>query len=637
MSQLINLNCGIDIAAAEGASPKRFSMVAYTGSPMRINGYAHPVYVDLSGLTITEKSRPILKDHSPSMPVGHTDAIRIAGSELHVEGVISGAGPVAKEIVEAAGNGFPWQASVGVSPSAIETVAKGSTAIVNGQTIQGPAIIARKAMLKEISFVALGADDNTTARIAAGSTNGVLQMADENVSQNDQVKAETLRIEKIEALCANHPDIAAKAIEEGWDLAKAEIAVLRAAEIAVLRASRPRISAVRMDRPDEAGIIEASLCLSTGMTEDQVAEHFDERTIDAAMSREHRGAGLSTLLFAVANAGGKHVRPGNVTDQVIRAAFEAERDIQASGYSTFSLSGILSNVGNKNSLAAYQSVESAASRISATRSVKDFKTHTSYRLTGSGMFEKVGPGGQLKHATLTEASYTNKAETFGKMFGISRQDMINDDLGAFNQISSILGRQAALAKEDAVFTLWLSNPGTPKFFSTSDFGNSGSDHNANYIKGAGTTLQISSLTTAEQAFIDQTDDDGKPILVRSKFLLVPSSLKVTAQQLMNTVGLVGGSSTVLNSNPHAGKWDVIVSPYLNAQGISGSSSTAWYVMADPADLAAVEIAYLNGNSTPTIETAQMDFATLGVQMRGYFDFGVALVDPRAAVMSKGAA
>jgi hypothetical protein len=91
------------------------------------------------------------------------------------------------------------------------------------------------------------------------------------------------------------------------------------------------------------------------------------------------------------------------------------------------------------------------------------------------------------------------------------------------------------------------------------------------------------------------------------------------------------------ANPHQGKFRVEVSRYLANTKYTGNSAKAWYLLADPTDLPVIEIAFLNGQEAPTIETAQADFNVLGIQMRGYHDFGAALQDPRAAVKVKGEA
>jgi len=84
-----------------------------------------------------------------------------------------------------------------------------------------------------------------------------------------------------------------------------------------------------------------------------------------------------------------------------------------------------------------------------------------------------------------------------------------------------------------------------------------------------------------------------------------------------------------------GKFRVEVSRYLGNAQYAGNSSKAWYLLADPADLPVIEVAFLNGQESPTIETAEADFGVLGIQMRWYHDFGVNLQDPRGGIKSKG--
>ena len=74
---------------------------------------------------------------------------------------------------------------------------------------------------------------------------------------------------------------------------------------------------------------------------------------------------------------------------------------------------------------------------------------------------------------------------------------------------------------------------------------------------------------------------------------------------------------------------------LSAGIFTGNSSKAWYLLADPNRLPVIEVASINGQESPTIETAEADFNVLGIQMRGYHDFGVNLQDPRGGCKSKG--
>ena len=156
-------------AAQSGVLP-RFRMVAYTGGPMRVAGWKHPVILDLAGLSIPSQARPIRFGHDPLSGIGHTDAIRIEQGQLTAGGVVSRDTAAAREVVVSSKNGFPWQASVGASVEEFEFVKDNQTVLVNGRQYQGPLNVVRKSTLGEISFVDLGADGATSAGIAAGSS-----------------------------------------------------------------------------------------------------------------------------------------------------------------------------------------------------------------------------------------------------------------------------------------------------------------------------------------------------------------------------------------------------------------------------------------------------------------------------------
>jgi hypothetical protein len=122
--------------------------------------------------------------------------------------------------------------------------------------------------------------------------------------------------------------------------------------------------------------------------------------------------------------------------------------------------------------------------------------------------------------------------------------------------------------------------------------------------------------------------------------LVPTALKVAAQLLMTPLLL--NETTTANkgkpaNNPHVGKFEVVSSAYLSNPSFTGASSKAWYLLADPNRLPVLEVAFLNGVDRPTVEKTEADFNTLGIQFRGYIDFGVREQDYRAALLMKGQA
>lgn len=682
--EYLTFRCPLTVeAASESDKPSggmpRFRMVAYTGGTMRITGFPHPVVVDLEGLAVERQDIPVRLDHNPRQGVGHTQRVIVENGQVVAEGLVSRDTSWARDVASSAVNGFPWQASIGAAVVNAEFVPNGQSVTVNGRTFTGPLHVVRQAILKEISFVDSGADPATSARIAAqykeqavmedkitttldnapqdaGEAEGhIAANADTDTQGSDRPKAdkaqeptapssgkpqattpttvhasaaaddpvtqmrqrlaaETRRVEAIRKVCAGkHPDIEAKAIEEGWDASRTELHVLRA--------SRPQVPSAVSSRPRNSSpqVFEAVALMASGMAMTRIEAVFDEPVLEAA--DKLRGVGIQEFCELACG------------EQLPRFRRDASGWLQAA-FSTTSLPGILSNVANKMLLEGYNYIEDAWRKVAKIASVNDFKEHSRYRMTGAFKFEQVGADGELKHGKLDEQKFGQKADTHGIMFALTRQMIINDDMGAFTDIPRQIGMGAAESIADAVWGLWLSNPlqSDGKTFFHADHGN--------YSEGAETALSVDGLTAAEILFGEQTKPNGRPLGISATILLVPTALKVAAAQLMNSMQL--NETTTANkpkpvNNPHVGKFEVVSSVYLANTSFTGASSKAWFLLADPNRLPAIEVAFLNGVDRPTVEKTDADFNTLGIQFRGYIDFGVREQDFRGALKFKGEA
>lgn len=641
----------ITLAAAETPeegkpSLRKFSMTAYTGGVMRLGGWPYPVVVDLAGMRVTRKSRPILKDHDRGSIVGHTDDIAITDKSLEVAGVISGVGATAQEVIATSENGFPWQASLGASADKVVFIPEGKTANANGREFKGPVYVARKSTLGEVSFVALGADDDTEARVAAGladadepddaETDPTDDLEPVNASLNMSTKpktetktattspvsdmraeaaAESRRIAGIRKVCAgNHADIEADAIEQGWSTTKTELAVLRSERP---KAPEQTQNSSRYSRE----VLEAAACLSVGIEEKTLQASYGEKTLNAANPLRH--IGLRELVAECARMEGIDVP---------RVFGDGTATIRA-GFSSMSLPSIMENVMNKTLLAAYQNTPIAAFDLCSVGTVTDFKEVARYRLLGTGGFEQVAPDGELKHGKLSEQKYSNKADTYGQILTLTRHDIINDDLSAFMDIPRQMGRSGAESIDDLFFTLLLKNAG---FFSSA---------NANLLQGADTKFGPDALTVAKTTFRKQKAGPGgkpkdqKPINIRPEYLVVPVELETEAELLMGSSQLMidaqGSPTKIPVDNPHRNKYRIISTPHLSDSYYPGASAAAWYLFANPQVLPAFEIVFLNGRRTPIIERVEMPPNTLGMGFRSYIDFGVNSQDHRAAVKVAG--
>lgn len=632
------LTAPVDILAlAKGdtdQSPK-FRIVANTGVPMRLEGFLDPVVIDLKGAKFDRETTPIIFNHDVNLRIGHTtkQEVRATGNPIgiFVEGVVSSGMGIAAGFVEDSKRGFPFQASTGASIVNAYFVPEGNEAKVNGQTFAGPLIVASETRIKEISVAVLGADPATTS-IAASFANK--NQGNNTMPDNIQaaITAERERIATINAMLPKPGK---------WQHLNERIEELRASAVAGQKtvaditreinnireleahyagmegtptgtASGPFIH--RAGGTNDAKTLEAAVAMHAKIQ--GLEKHYDERTLEAA-----NRTGVCHVMDVAricAQQSGREFNPRN-KDSVLKAAF-----------SSTNFSSLLSNVAGKSLMESYQAFPSVAKIIARKLSPKNFKEHTGIRITGDIRFLEVAGDGELKHARLDDSSYTYRLSTWGRMFGMDRQSLINDDLDGLAEVPRMLGRGAALALEQEFWTLVLSNPGS--FFHTD---------NGNLISGAGSALSSAGLASAVQAMIEAVDAEGYPVNIVPKYLVVPPALLATADELYASHNLNPGGANTDETRGSANvlfqKYEPHVSPYLGANsGLAGVSDTAFYLFGGKEDVAAFGIAYLDGNEVPTIEEQDQPFNTLGMSWRGFFDFGCCTVDHRGAVKSTGA-
>lgn len=493
-------------------------------------------------------------------------------------------------------------------------------------------------------------DPSTPADIKAGNDGAGIMGEENQWSLADVLASHSDLADSIETIIASHEDdiddkkkmaairakakerivsIKKNAIANKWDAAKLELESIKATgelKLELVRAERPAGPAIHASSKDvDSAILACALECAGKMPEDRVLATYGEKTVEAAHKQFRHGISLQEMIIEAARANG--YQGNSFRQNQAECWMYATRPIHAGGFSTVNLPGILSNNANKFLLQGYQYVETAWRSICSIRPVTDFKTITSYRMTGNGEFKEVAPDGRIAHGKLDEESYTNKAKTYGLMLSITRTDIINDDLGAITTVPQNLGRGAGIKLNKVFWTEFLDN----STFFTSVRGN--------YFEGSGTNLSVDALTTGEQKFLDMVDADGNPISAMPRILLVPTAVSALATNLYSAQEIrdTTANTKYATANPHTNKFRPVVSRYLSNSTFTGYSSTAWYLLADPVESATIEVCFLNGVESPTIEESATEFDTLGMSMRGYFDFGVAKQDYRVGVKSKGAA
>ncbi|NIA17283.1 MAG: Clp protease ClpP, partial [Planctomycetes bacterium] len=257
-------------------------------------------------------------------------------------------------------------------------------------------------------------------------------------------------------------------------------------------------------------------------------------------------------------------------------------------------------------------------------SVSDFKTVTRARLTDTGSLEEVGSGGEVQYGGAEEEYEQYNIATYAKNFAITRVQIINDDLGALTRQPRNMGILANQKVADLVYTSLLANgnmqDGTALFHA---------DHsNLN----AGAALTAATLRAAVTAYYKQTDKAGKPIGIAPKYLVVPPDLMLNAMELIKSPAIILAGSTDTERGAHNVLADlmleVVSDSRMSNSTFTGYSTTTWYLTADPRVTDTLEVAFLNGKQTPTLERFNPGPDRMGLIHRVYQDAGVKPLDFR---------
>ena len=330
---------------------------------------------------------------------------------------------------------------------------------------------------------------------------------------------------------------------------------------------------------------------------------------DAA--RDYRGMSLLELAREFLQASGTNVR-GLSRDEIATRALHTTSDFPE----------ILANVTNKTLRQAYEAYPQTFKPFCRQVQTSDFRDITRVQMGEAPQLQKVSESGEFKRGTIGEAKERYRIETYGRVVGITRQVLINDDIDAFTRIPAMYGTAIATLESDVVWGVITANPvmgdGTALF------------HNSHKnMSSTGTVLSIASIAEGRTAMAKQTGLDKKTVLnVRPTFMLVPTALELTAGQLIAQNLVPARSGDVVPASIRS--LQPISEPRLDA-----ASTTAWYLVANPAQIDTIEYAYLEGQQGAYIETRN-GFDVDGVEIKCRLDFGAKAIDWRGLYKNAGA-
>lgn len=264
---------------------------------------------------------------------------------------------------------------------------------------------------------------------------------------------------------------------------------------------------------------------------------------------------------------------------------------------------LFGDVLDRQVLASYKAVEPVWKAFVKMSTVRDFRDAYRFAMTGGDQYlEEVGEKGEYLASERGEEKFTLNVKKYGRQFDISWESLINDDLGALRDTPERFARAAVRTEHRIATGLYAGNAVL--------YGHGNRSANP---------LTIANLETGLQYMDALTDANGEPILNSAKFLVVVPALRLTAKQILTSTQKMW----VYRGDTDAGPTAMPMANVVSQEGLTlivdkylpildtVSDEEAWYLFADPKDIAALEMAHLRGHERPEVCMKASNKVTLG--------------------------
>lgn len=295
---------------------------------------------------------------------------------------------------------------------------------------------------------------------------------------------------------------------------------------------------------------------------------------------------------------------------------------------TSDFANIMENVLHKFLLGSYATQETTWQVFCGTEDVPDFRSSTRYRTGSLPSLPKILEHGEYTNGVIPDAAkYTISTERHGEMFSLSREAIINDDMGALANLAMEFGRAAARTIENDVYALLALNSGLgPTMADGQVF-----FHSSHSNVGTGAAISVASLDADRVLMRAQKDPSGRDYLsLRPRVLLVPDALEGTARVINVAQYDPDTANKLQRPNMVQGLFtDIVGSPRL------GPTTTRRYIFADPAIATAFVVAFLEGYGRGPIMESQAGWRVDGVEWKVTQYAKAQAADTKAAVTNAG--
>lgn len=577
-------------ASSWNAEDLTFELVLSAGAPVerRDSRGAFLEVLDIGGATWPDVI-PLLADHRPDLDnnLGDITNVRRESGQIVGTARLSKHSERAKRIASELSDGRSFGASVGYHVDAwAESKPNGKRTLT-----------ATSWVIHETSLVSVPSDPSSKIRSTPLNTNT-------ETNTNAPSPATRAEINSQIRTAAKAAGLGQEFIDQHID-AESDIATVNAAALAALAARSSNTSQVRtvsigQDNTDPVSIRSA------------MADALAHRLAPAAVklegrALEYRGHRVLDMVGDLAVAAGERV---NLRDQ----DGLLQRAVGAHSTSDFPL--LLADAANKALLANYQVAAPTYRKWAARKPFSDFRDHSFLRVGDFPSFKEINEGGEVKYGTISENAEKVRAKEFGAGIAIGRRALINDDLSALSDFSSMIATRAAADENAKAYAVLATNAALSDTVALFHANHKNLASSPSTIDGTNVALAVAQLRA-------QTSLDGMKLNLQPALLVCGPAKEVAARQLLASIVAAKASDV----NVWSGFAELIVDANI--------TDNSWYIFSTPGAAPTVVYGYVAGSEGPQVRT-ERDFDTQAIKVAASLDFAVGAIDFRGAVKNAGA-
>ncbi len=586
----------VDVVALSGLAPAVRKAPAPDGS-----AEAWIEELDAAGASLARFiGGPVLKDHRATTDnaVGVVDAAALATGGRIVATVRFSTKPAANELMADVGDGIVRGVSLGYRVTKWQVAGRRDGLRVFRAIAWEPHELSFTPVPVDAGAIVRSEEDNMTTTTTATDTPAQIITTPGDTTTRATVNAEIRSMARVAGLD--------QAWVDGQIDGAATVDAARAAAFAEL--TRRGGVTIRTDAPITVGADHSDPSAVRRSMSDALAARLCPGLVKPeGRAREFMGHRALDMVGELAVARGQRF---NRFDQNALM----ERAIGAHSTGDFPL--LLADAGNKILLAQYAAANPTYRQWAARRGFTDFKPHKFLRVGDFPSFKNLAESGAVNYGTMSENREQVSAAEFATGIIINRRALLNDDLSALSDFSSMIAIRTAADENRLVYGLLTTNPALSdgKAMFHADHANKAA---------SGSAITVASVGAAVAALRKQKSLDGIPLNLTPRFLVVGPDKELEGRQVLASITPTKAG----DSNPWAGLMELVVDANITGNG--------WHVMADPTLCPTVVYGYVAGSEGPQIKT-ETDFDTQAVKVRAGLDFGYGVIDFRGAHFNAGA-